>query len=312
MDYYATLGVQKSASPDEVKKAYRKLALKYHPDKNPGDTQAEAKFKEISEAYAVLSDTEKRKMYDTYGSNDFRRHYSQEDIFKNFDLNDILNQFGFGGGGARGSFHSSMGGGSPFSSIFGNASAGGSMHGCGRGCSPEVPRGQDMTYQLSVTLDEVMTGAEKNISLRKNGQIQNVSVKVPAGIETGKKLRLKGKGGPAPRGGIAGDLFLKVDVLPHEKFVRDGDDLIMTAQIRFSEACLGTQVEVETLEGKRFKVKVPPGTPSDAKLRIKGQGLPNGPMGKRGNLYVKISISVPAELNKEQKELVTRVSELGL
>lgn len=311
MNYYETLGISKNASASDIKKAYRKLALQYHPDKTKGDKNLENKFKEINEAYAVLSDPEKKEMYDTYGSTDFHKRYSQEDIFRNFDLNDILRQFGFNGGGERASFHSSMGGGNPFSSFF--SQGGGSAHGCGSGgCGGHSPKGQDMVYQLSVTLDEVMNGANKSISLRKNGEIQNVSVKVPAGIEAGKKLRLKGKGGNAPYGGIPGDLFLKVDILPHEKFQRDGDDLIMSEQISFSDACLGTQVEVKTLEGKKFKVKVPPGTSCDSKLRIKGHGLPHGPMGERGDIYVTISIKVPADLNTKQQELVTKLKKNGL
>ncbi len=310
MNYYEVLGVDKNASSTEIKKAYRKLALKYHPDKTQGDKESEAKFKEISEAYAVLSDAEKKKMYDTYGSTDFHKRYSQEDIFRNFDLNDILRQFGFGATHGGGSFKTDMGG-NPFGSFFTNT--GGMGGGCpGSGRRYQVAKGQDMTYQLSVTLEEVMTGAEKNISLRKNGEIQNVSVKVPSGIETGKKLRLRGKGGNAPHGGTPGDLYLKVEIMPHERFTRDGDDLIMSVPLKFSEACLGTQVEVETLEGKKFSMKVPPGTPSQSKLRIKGQGLPHGPGGERGNIYVTIHVSVPPELNEPQRDLVEKLQEMGL
>lgn len=317
MDYYKILGITKDASEGEIKKAYRKLALKYHPDKNSGDKTAENKFKEISEAYAVLSDPEKKQQYDTYGSTDFHKRYSQEDIFRNFDLNDILRQFGFGNmGGGRATFHTNMGGmggaagANPFSSFFGQGQD--HMHGCGSGGCGQVQKGQDMVYQLSVTLDDVMNGANKNISLRKNGAIQNVSVKVPAGIETGKKLRLKGKGGAAPLGGMPGDLFLKVEVLPHDKYSRDGDDLVATVKIPFSEACLGTLIEVETLEGKKFNVKVPPGTSCDSKLRIKGHGLPQGPRGERGDIYVKVNVEIPDELTPQQRELVEMLKKSGM
>lgn len=312
MDYYETLGVAKSATADEIKKAYRKLALKYHPDKNKGDKAAEEKFKKVSEAYAVLSDAEKKQQYDTYGSTDFHQRYSQEDIFRNFDLNDILKQFGFGmGGGQRSSgFMNGMGGGQQFNSFFGQG--GGMGGGCGGGGCQQPEKGQDMTYQITITLDDVLNGSERNISLRKNGQTQQVSVKVPKGIEKGKKLRLKGKGGASRNGGPAGDLYLKVEIAPHPNFERDGDDLIVTRLVSYSEACLGAKVEVETLEKKKFAVKVPSGSVNGSKLRIRGYGLPVGPIGERGDLYVKLAVEVPEELSDEQRELIEKLKEVGL
>lgn len=315
MEYYQILGVAKTATADEIKKAYRKLALKYHPDKNPDDKAAEEKFKEISEAYAVLSDPEKRQQYDTFGSAGFRQRYSQEDIFRNFDLNDILRQFGFGGGfRGAGGFHTtgnfrSAGGGSPFDNIFGQA---GQRGGCGGGCGSQPVKGNDLTYEMTVSLEEVLHGAEKTISLRQNGQTQNVSVKIPKGIEDGKRLRLSGKGAQSSSGGPAGDLYLKIHVAEHPVFQRVDDDLVVEHRIPFSEACLGTTLEVTTLDGKKFNVKVPAGVQQEAKLRIKGHGLPAGPIGHRGDLLVKIAVRIPKTLTPEQEEAVRALTAVSL
>lgn len=313
MDYYEILGVSKTSSSEEIKKVYRKLALKYHPDTNSGNKEAEDKFKQISEAYAVLSDPEKRKQYDMYGSDGFHQRYSQEDIFRNFDLNEILRQFGFGTESFNSSsFRTGTGGGgghNGFGSFFGGRNMGQGGYGS---TSSQPVKGQDMTYQISVSLSDVLNGAEKQISLRTNGRTQNVSVKIPKGIEEGKKLRLKGKGGVPPPGGIPGDLFLKIQLEPHDLYERQGEDLIYHKMIPFTDACLGAKVEVETLDGKKFMVSVPSGTNGDARLRIKGQGLPSGPIGKRGDLYVKIAIEIPTKLTDEQISAIKSLKETGL
>jgi len=320
MDYYKILGVAKDSSPTDLKKAYRKLALKYHPDRNPDDKKAEEKFKQVSEAYAVLSDPEKRKQYDTFGSTDFRQRFSQEDIFRGSDLGDILREFGInlgGMGGGRTSFRT--GGGNPFEFFF---QQGGSQQGfgagqqgfgggCGGSCRPGPQKGNDLTMELAVSLEDVLTGAEKTIALRHAGRTEKISVKVPAGIEEGKKLRLSGHGSPSPMGGNPGDLYLKILMQPHELFARDGANLLLERQISFSGAVLGTTVEVPTLEGKTLNVKIPAGTQAGAKLRLKGKGLPAGKSG-RGDLLVVVLIAVPKHLTPQQRELIEKLGETGL
>lgn len=312
MDYYEILGVPKSATAEEIKKAYRKLALKYHPDKNNGNKEFENKFKEMSEAYAVLSDPGKRRQYDTYGSTGFHQRYSKEDIFRNFDINEILRQFGFGTSSfTTSSFRGTTAG---ATSSGGNSFFGGDFMGqggCGGGCGQQA-RGQDLTYQIAVSLEDVLHGADKQITLRANGRTEQVSVKIPRGIEEGKKLRLKGKGGGAPPGGIPGDLYLKIQMEPHAGYERNGEDLICHKKILFSDVCLGAKVEVTGLDGKTFMVNVPSGTNGDACLRIKGQGLPSGPIGERGDLYVKIGVEVPKELTEEQRQAIMSLKEIGL
>ena len=169
-----------------------------------------------------------------------------------------------------------------------------------------------MTYQISVTLNEVLNGAERTITLRRNGESNAVSVKIPKGIEEGKKLRLQGKGGESPNGGPAGDLYLKVEIKSDDKFLRENDDLIVEKLISFSGACLGTKVEIETIEGKKFMVNVAPGTVHESRLRIKGYGLPAGPIGNRGNLYVKLGVKVPKKITDEQKKVINLLKECDL
>ncbi|MFH7324864.1 DnaJ C-terminal domain-containing protein [Desulfurivibrio sp. C05AmB] len=319
MDYYETLGLGKSASPDEIKKAYRKLALKYHPDRNQGNKEAEERFKQISEAYAVLSDPEKRKQYDTFGSSGFQQRYSQEDIFRNSDINDILREFGINLGGGRATFRAGPGGASFFDDLFG---VGGMGRGGGQGQEfqyfrqdprqQQMVRGNDLSLELPVSLEEVLHGSEKTISLGRGAQADKVAVKIPPGIESGKKLRIAGKGAPSPLAGPPGDLLLLIRVQPHPVFSREGQNLVVEREIPLSGALLGTEVAVPTLEGRQLKVKVPAGSKPQAKLRLKGQGLPGTPGGGRGDLLVKINLKLPGKLNAEQKKLVQQLAETGL
>jgi len=316
-DYYKILGVNKSASNEVIKKAYRKLAMKYHPDRNKDNKAAEERFKEISEAYAVLSDPEKKKQYDMFGAEGFQQRYSQEDIFRGFDFSDILREFGFGNvrgfkrGGGSGIFNHIFSGASrgpkyrtkadPYSSVF--TDFGGRTGGL---------KGQDVIYELTIHLEDIVKTHEKAISYNLGGMHQQIKVKIPAGIDDGKKLRLAGKGQPGPEGGPPGDLYIKIKTLNHSIFRREGNDLYMDREIRFSEAALGTKIEVPTIDGKRLNLKIPAGSQGGSKMRLKGYGIPSMDGRGRGDAYVKIHIAVPKKLNSKQRAIVQELKDLNL
>jgi len=297
-DYYQILGVKKDASDDKIKKAYRKLAMKYHPDHAKGDKSAEEKFKKISEAYAVLSDKKKRKEYDTFGSEGFRQRFSQEDIFRGFDFNDVFREFGFGGrgGGARFSFG---GGGSPFN-------FGGGRHQQGQ------VKGSDLVYELPLTLQEVAAGVSKVISFEHEGHSENLTVKIPKGLTAGKKLRLAGKGAPSPYGGPAGDLYIKSRVLNDPVFSAEKYDLYLSQELKISELLLGTTISVPNIEGRQLSLKIPAGTKPGTKMRLAGHGLPAMKGGKKGDLYVRVQVKIPKHLSDEQRKLVEKLAAAGL
>ena len=302
MDYYKMLGVEKTASAGEIKKAYRKLAMKYHPDHTKGDKAAEEKFKKISEAYAVLSDKEKRAQYDTYGSSGFHQRFSQEDIFRGFDFSDIFKEFGFGGinftsSGGRGGTRFSFGGADPFG---------------GRGRQQAQAKGSDLVYELPLTLKEVAEGAHKAVKFQHKGQSENISVKIPKGMINGKKLRIAGKGEPSAFGGSAGDLFIQAKVLPDAVFTSKGYDLHLTRKIKLTEAILGANIKVPLLDGKELSLKIPPGTKHKTKMRLAGRGLPHMKGATRGDLFVLIEVGIPKTLTEEQKKLVERLAATGL
>ncbi len=292
-DYYKTLGIDKNASDSDIKKAYRKLAMKYHPDHTKGDKAAEEKFKKISEAYAVLSDPEKRKQYDTYGSADFQQRFSQEDIFRNFDFSDIFREFGFGGGSrtADGGFRFSFG---------------------GQQRQQRPVKGSDLVYELPITLHDVANGSKKQISLQHQGRSEKITVTIPKGMSSGKKLRLAGKGESSPYGGPAGDLFIKVKVVEDPVFKLDHHDLYVYQTIKLTQALLGTQVSVPTLEGRELTLKIPPGTRHKTKMRLAGHGLPHMKGSGKGDLFVVILIDLPKQLTAEQKNLVRQLADAGL
>jgi len=299
-DYYKILGLSKSASAEEIKKAYRKMAMKYHPDHTKGDKAAEETFKQISEAYAVLSDKEKRKQYDTFGSSGFHQRYSQEDIFRGFDFGDIFKEFGFGGmnfsSGGRGGSRFSFGG-DPFR---------------GRGRQAAQTKGSDLVYELPLTLQEVATGANKTIRFQHSNQSENISVKIPKGMISGKKLRISGKGENSPYGGQPGDLFIQSKVLADPVFSAKGYDLTITREILLSQAILGTKLSVPTLNSRELSLTIPPGTRHKTRMRLPGHGLPHMKGSGSGDLFVTIHVETPKKLTDEQEKLVQMLADTGM
>jgi curved DNA-binding protein len=296
-NYYQTLGVEKSASEAEIKKAYRKLAMQYHPDRNQGDKKAEDKFKEVNEAYAVLSDPEKRKQYDMFGDQGFHQRYSSEDIFRGFDFGSIFDEFGLGGNRDN-----------IFSHIFG------ANFGDGRGGYGGPERGQDVSYPLEIGFMDAYNGGERKIAFSlSDGVKRDLTVKIPAGIGTGARLRVSGKGAESRRGGPAGDLYIDIKVAEHPDFKREGHDIIATLPLKVSEAFLGTSREIATPVGNK-KIKVPEGVKPGTKIRLKGLGFPESPGGStRGDMFVVTQIEVPdGKLSGKQKEAIAMLKEVGL
>ncbi len=354
-DYYEILGVPRDATKDQIKDSYRKLAMQYHPDRNKSP-EAEEKFKEISEAYAVLSDDQKRQQYDMLGHAGFDQRYTEEDIFRGADFSTIFRDLGF-----------------DFGDIFRHFFGGGFG---GENFNQRSSRGQDLLYELSITLEEAAKGAEKEIEVPRNekcdfcggsgaapgtqprmcsrcngqGQVQNmrrspfgmfvqvspcpecngkgkvieafckscrgsgivkkrrkITIKIPPGIDEGYQLRLRGEGETAPNKGEAGDLYVLVHIMPHDLFMRDGDDLYYLLMLSYPQAVLGTTVQVPTLEGST-ELKIKSGTQANEVIRIKGKGMPRFRGYGRGDLVVRIGIDVPQKVTKEQRILLEQLA----
>jgi len=346
-DYYEVLGVDRNATDDELKKAYRKAAIKYHPDKNPGDHTAEEKFKEAAEAYEVLSDREKRGRYDRFGHQ------------------------GVGGGGFGGGGHSMEDIFSQFGDIFGEGSPFDSFFGGGRGGGDgraRAPRGTNLRIRVKLTLEEIANGVEKKIKVTKavpadgvtfktcsscngmgqvhrvtntilgqmrttqtcptcegTGQIidkrpagvdadglarkeEVITIQIPAGVAEGMQLTVSGKGNSGRNGGPAGDLIVLVEEEEHEFFKRDGNNILFDLDINFSDAALGAQVDVPTLDGKA-RIKLEPGTQPGKLLRLKGKGLPSVNSYGRGDLIIYVNVYVPHRLSREERETLERLRE---
>lgn len=312
-DYYEILGVKKNSSDADIKKAYRKLAMKHHPDRNKGDKAAEEKFKELNEAYAVLSDPEKRKQYNMFGADGFRQRFSQEDIFRGTDFSSVFSEMGFGGDIFERLF-GGMGGQRRSGGFSGNFSTGqnpfGGFGGAGQGY--QAMNGQDVETSITIPFHVAYHGGKQRISQQHpGGGAQNLDVTIPAGIESGKKLRLAGKGAPSPAGGKPGNLYIIVNVAPHPLFTRNGADLEVAVTIGLTEALLGTTVKVPTMEEEK-QLKVPPGISPGQKMRIKGHGFPRMGGKGQGDLYVKINVQFPKTLTDRQRELIDQLKETGL
>ena len=315
-DYYQILGVPRTATQDDIKKAYRKLARQYHPDNNPNNKQAEAKFKELNEANEVLSDPQKRQKYDALGAQ--WQAYQQSGQAGGFDwgqwtaqtyrpgnrndLNDLNDLFG-GDSGGFSDF---------FTQIFGNMGRGGFTRGSTVRSSQHVPprrsaqRGHDYEQPVTISLRDAYLGT--TLTLQKDGQ--RLEVKVPAGVKTGSKVRVSGQGGSGYGGGVAGDLYLSVTVQPDTQFERDGDDLKTEAPIELYTLILGGEATVKTLTGS-VSLKVPPETQPGRTFRLRGQGMPKvNDAQQHGDLLVKVQAHLPRQLSAEEKKLFEQLAKL--
>ena len=343
-DYYETLNLSKSASESEIKKAYRKLAIKYHPDKNPGNKEAEQSFKEAAEAYEILSNSQKKQQYDQFGHAAFSGGQ------------------GFGGGGGGMSMDDIF---DHFGDVFGSSFGGG---GFGRGGGRRVRKGSNLRVKLKLSLEDIVNGVQKKIKVQKlvaasgveftncsscrgSGQVTRVTntilgamqtastcpnckgsgqmiskrpdgvdssglekketiieIEIPPGVEEGMQLSMQGKGNEAPGGGVAGDLIIAIEEIEHEHLVRNGTDLLYQLGITFSDAVIGTSIEIPMVSGKA-KIKIPPGTQSGKNLRLRSKGIPDVNGYGRGDMIVNIQVFTPQKISKEEKDLLLKLNE---
>ncbi len=307
-DYYATLGVSKTASDKEIKQAFRKLARKHHPDVNPGDKAAEARFKGINEANEVLGDPEKRKKYDELGANwrmyeqaqrgqpggapfDGQWTYSQGGGFRPMTEDEVSAMFG--------------GDDSPFSdffrTFFGGAEPGGARR--GRARAPRNQKGRDLEHEIELDLEDALNGSVQRLGIAHNGQHRNVEVRIPAGVTDGSRVRVPGEGERGSGNGASGDLYLRVRLRPHPRFERKGQDLYTRVNVPVTTAVLGGEVDVPTLGGKSLRLKVPPTTQNGQVFRLRSHGLPTTKKdASSGDLYATVEVMVPQGLTDEQRK----------
>ncbi len=318
-DYYKILGVNRDASETEIKQAYRKLARQYHPDVNPGDKQAETRFKDINEAYQVLSDKEKRGKYDHFGQD--WQHYQQSGGPPPGAGGMHWNVYtsGAGGSSAFSDFFEALfggvgGGGARFRSMGGMGGMGGfdpaGGFGPGTGGMGGIPR-QDVEQPIDVTLEEAFAGTQRKLQLTSGGSTRTITIKIPVGVDTGTRVRVAGEGNPIAGSNRRGDLFLIVNLTPHDRFERNGTDLNASVAVDLYTMLLGGEARIPTIDGKTLTLNVPPETPNGKVFRLNGQGMPhlNQPT-HRGALYVTITAELPAALSPREKDLLARLRDM--
>ncbi len=307
-DYYEVLGVKRNASEKEIRQAFRRLARQYHPDVNPNDKAAEARFKEISEAYEVLSDKEKRAKYDRYG-HDWQ--YAEQ-------AEAARAQGGFRRGPFTYSYRTSgapdledlFGGGADFGSIFGDLFGAATGRGRTRVHFDAMP-GQDIEQPVTITLEEAYKGTTRVLSIpTAEGVPRRIEVQIPPGVREGSRVRVASEGAPSPFGGPKGDLYLVISISPHKVFERDGDDLHVKVPVPLHVAMLGGEVEVPTLKGTKLALRIPPETQNGRKFRLRGQGMPHLGGGGYGDLVAEVQVVLPTQLNDEERRLFQRLAEL--
>ncbi|HKT82129.1 MAG TPA: DnaJ C-terminal domain-containing protein [Vicinamibacterales bacterium] len=310
-DYYATLGVSKTANEKEIKQAYRKLARKHHPDVNPSDKSAEAKFKEINEAYEVLGDPEKRKKYDELGAN-WRMYEQAGPGGPGAGPQGGAWNINFGGpGGARTMTEEEMremfGGNDPFSDFFHTFFGGmGAEADPRRGRSargrPSARQGRDIEHEIELGLEDALHGTTRRLQMTHGGEARSVDVRIPAGVGDGSRVRIAGEGEPGSGGARSGDLYLRIRLAPHPVFERRGKDLYTRVAVPLTTAVLGGEADVRTLAGKSLRLKIPPTTQNGQVFRLKGHGMPtSGKPDQTGDLYATADVQLPRELTPEQR-----------
>jgi curved DNA-binding protein len=307
-DYYATLGVGKTATEKEIKQAFRKLARKHHPDVNPGDKAAEAKFKEINEAYEVLGDPPKRKKYDELGAN--WRAYGQWNV-----------NVGGGQGGFRTMTQEEMeemfGDQNPFSDFFttffgGGFGGGESSARAGTRGRNRTRKGRDVEHEIELSLEDAYHGTTRRLSLKHDGHARTVDVRIPAGVGDGSRVRISGEGEPGTGGAPSGDLYLRVRLAPHPLFERKGRDLYVKVPLPVTTAVLGGEVEVPTIAGKPVRLRIPALTQNGQVFRLKGYGMPAVNKNEdKGDAYARVEVQLPTQLTPEERSHYEALAKLG-